>query len=96
MNPDEFDNIVERASNLAKVSEVIGNAIEGLEHNEKLAVLQNVITREIGSLYDYEHEVIAEMTRMFIGMVMSYQVVNSIPDEEELEAMEEAEGKTRQ
>lgn len=90
MDNEDFKESLKRAGNLEKISSAVGEVISGLEYNERLAVLQTVMTHEISDCHEYQVEVISEMTRIFISMVMSYSFVNNMVDDEDEDEEEEA------
>jgi len=90
MGNEDFEESLKRANNLEKISSAIQETISGLEYNEKLAILQTVMTREISDCHEYQVEVISEMTRIFISMVMSYSLVNNMVDDEDEDEEDES------
>jgi ATP-dependent helicase YprA (DUF1998 family) len=93
----DVDEMMERAADLAKVSQAVESALEGLQHDEKMSILHNCITRAIvNNNNEYESDVIADMTTSFMSMVMTYKVINSTISDDDDDGAEEAEGQTRQ
>ena len=92
----ELERAMGRAEDLAKVAELVEEAVKGLPHDEKLSVLNNAVARAIiNNDNEYTSDVIAEMTMSFIAMVTTYKILNDMmPDDDDDE--DEGEGETRQ